>query len=244
MLPVVDHHQFLSYLEREPAVGLSYDMDDWPSQQDLPGVPVYSSGDRATGQSSEPHLLPGQIVLSLAQSECLRKLVSSLGLSPGDFLPTSESSDSLPVPSLICSLCRKTFSSVGARKRHEKDHLALEKRHKCTSCPKQFSLLQNLKKHSKVHGPGFRCDFCQKSYAHKASLKQHVQKTHMGLPQQKLECDFCHRFFKNLKVHYYDCIHHPSKYKGPFQCPVCVPLKKYKYKRDWSAHLKKMHQSQ
>jgi len=58
-----------------------------------------------------------------------------------------------------CKVCGKTFTSVGARNRHEKIHSG-DKKHSCAFCGKSFVQRSNLQAHERIH-TGERPYLCQ-----------------------------------------------------------------------------------
>ena len=76
-------------------------------------------------------------------------------------------------PSVECELCKKTFSC----EKYLEDHI--KKMHN-----------EQRKPIEKTHA----CDFCEKSFARKASLMLHRNNIHLKI---KFDCDQCEKSFSN-----------------------------------------------
>ena len=73
-----------------------------------------------------------------------------------------------------CMYCNKTFSSVGNRQRHEKQHNE-EKKFECSHCTKRFYQKRTMQDHEKTHTgeKPFHCCFCGKGFIQNNNLKVH-----------------------------------------------------------------------
>jgi len=89
-----------------------------------------------------------------------------------------------------CQICKKTISSLGRLKRHQKVH---EVEHKCKYCSKIFRLNCLMLTHIKsVHekATNFKCDVCKVGYCTKAYLTRH-QRIHTKNRPKPFKCDKC-----------------------------------------------------
>ena len=66
---------------------------------------------------------------------------------------------------------------------------------------------------------GIKCDYCDRVFTRKSSLKRHVRNIHEDNEEQKIKCEFCDKSFSPayLKVHI-SCVHEEAK-KGT--CHLC-----------------------
>jgi hypothetical protein len=111
-----------------------------------------------------------------------------------------------------CQICSRRFLTEEKLNEHkEKFHSdGNEKRiHKCDECEASFKSENHLKqhkgfRHGKVDDLKFSCDYCNRKYAFKYVLNQHM-KLHVG--RSSFDCDLCNnevkfRRLNSLKQHF------------------------------------------
>ncbi|XP_037952363.1 zinc finger protein 626 [Teleopsis dalmanni] len=115
----------------------------------------------------------------------------------------------------VCTECSKTFMNQIVLKKHMKLHKSSSV--KCSVCFKIFRNNETLSTHMKLHSDtfSFQCHICQKKYAIKSSLQQHMLK-HL---EKKYVCHCGKRFQRTstLKTHKK---RHLSK--ETFFCKICL----------------------
>lgn len=92
---------------------------------------------------------------------------------------------------IICEICKKKFSTIYNKKRHEDmfhSTMALSNlplTNKCSMCSKVFNSIYNKKRHEATHKPldqrlKFKCHYpgCNKEYTTISILKIHMKKVH------------------------------------------------------------------
>ena len=87
----------------------------------------------------------------------------------------------------VCDVCRKTFSTQKAQKRHRESTHCQSAGFACRLCGQHFYRKDNLRKHhTRKHAneefetpAGHTCSICQKSFHYRDHLRQHL-KTHQS----------------------------------------------------------------
>ncbi|CAH0598675.1 unnamed protein product [Chrysodeixis includens] len=126
---------------------------------------------------------------------------------------------------VVCSECGKTFHNRHTLKMHEKGHhLSLV----CQHCGRVYKNKSTFKKHVDLNICGqkaranpsegkFTCDYCNKKYTQKISLRVHIQYEHGNYKAHI--CKFCNKKFwaqSRLKAH---LVKHTREKK--FTCSTC-----------------------
>ena len=109
---------------------------------------------------------------------------------------------------------------------HEKDHIMEwtmqdgipEKSHICSECNKAYATKAILKNHMKIHSSErpFICNICPKSFKHRGTLQSH-KRIHTG--EKPFVCRFCNKgciTSSNLRVH-----ERTHTNEEPYECPFC-----------------------
>ncbi|KAF5269473.1 hypothetical protein FQA39_LY08662 [Lamprigera yunnana] len=134
-----------------------------------------------------------------------------------------------PQGDIKCS-CKEYDSNIlpkGGLKENVKIHTD---EYKCKRCNYKTPLIQNLKKHMKIHtGYKYKCSECDYKTVRKDTLKRHM-KIHTGYKYKCSECDYKTVRKDNLKAHLK--IHTGDEYK----CKECDY--KTQWKQSLKAHLK------
>ncbi|XP_045190348.2 zinc finger protein 423-like isoform X1 [Mercenaria mercenaria] len=145
-------------------------------------------------------------------------------------------------PAIKCTFCHKTFTSLSARKRHERTVHAMERNFKCDHCEERFAYKWLMEAHAaKKHGIGklFTCA-CGQTFNRQSNLTQHANicKAVQG-PGNETVCKVCTKRFKCKK--YLD-VHMKFQHDIttlPSVCNICGES----FTRPWSLtrHLKRRH---
>lgn len=138
--------------------------------------------------------------------------------------------------SFQCETCKKVFSSQQKLKSHVDTVHKMIKRFKCTKCPERFTDYFRRYQHLvKIHGQAeleYKCNLCDKVYARRFMLSQHMKRDH--LEERSVQCEICFsKFFarKELKMHMVK--HNGAK---TFECTVCK--KAYSRKKTLTEHMR------
>ena len=107
---------------------------------------------------------------------------------------------------LACGKCDKRFFNKQSLRTHERQHTttSVEERKTlpCPSCPLMFTLPINLKRHIKRVHEGIKnhqCDVCEKKFASKNEVKEHMT-MHTG--EKAYKCEECGKAFSQLSSLY------------------------------------------
>lgn len=136
----------------------------------------------------------------------------------------------------ICEECGDKFQSLSKLKCHEnkhKNHLPF----KCTKCDKGFALKCNLTNHLKfTHSDkkNFKCDKCDRRFCRPNSLKQHLL-SHSKL--RPFKCSLCSKSFVEHRMFLRHMKIHTDEKE--YDCPMCIT--KCGRKDNFMRHLKNLH---
>jgi len=119
-----------------------------------------------------------------------------------------------------CDKCNKYYPAKYLATRHALVHQE-GKNYKCEVCEKSFKTPENLKVHSRIHGPEDQkythcCELCGRKFTQKANLEAHMR-VHTGL--RPFSCDFCEKSFSqkgNLDEH-----RRTHTGEKPYVCDIC-----------------------
>ncbi|XP_041449879.1 zinc finger protein 525-like [Drosophila obscura] len=131
-----------------------------------------------------------------------------------------------------CSLCPKSYAHKSNLTRHKQLHTE-DRPFKCSDCLKSFKLKYHLQGHIRTHTSdrSFQCCHCSKSFKQKKALQQH-NRTHTGQP---FKCSHCPMSFK---TRYYLKKHLQER---TYKCSYCIKSfsDKSKYRRHNRYHTAK-----
>lgn len=127
---------------------------------------------------------------------------------------------------IVCSECGKTFHNKHTLKMHELGHLHLSL--VCQDCGRVYKNKTTFKKHIDLNVCGketranpaeatFTCDYCNKKYTQKVSLRVHIQHEHGNYKSHV--CEWCGKKFwaqSRLKAH---SVKHTKERNFP--CAIC-----------------------
>ena len=141
---------------------------------------------------------------------------------------------------VACNYCDKSF----VRKAHMKQHVKIvhmKAKVKCDICSKLFSTLQYLKIHTKTCQNGVtrvKCTNCEKSFTSELHMRRHVKTIHTNnrikKTLEKIECDFCNRFYPSLYLAKHKHMVHFKVRNN--KCNICNV--EFTMKSDLKRHLK------
>lgn len=116
-------------------------------------------------------------------------------------------------PPQRCLLCRKLFpNSERLSEHHRKWH------HACSVCAALFTSVLRLREHEFTeHGRRpHACDFCPKSFIHRAHRDRHVMSCHSG--EKNWRCDICGRGYATASILN---SHKKTHFSKTYTCDVC-----------------------
>ena len=126
-----------------------------------------------------------------------------------------------PIPKNYCSLCKKSFSTMGNLRNHIMTIHENQKPFKCPfpNCNKEYSIKSRLQVHYRTHtgSKPFICNFCGKAFNEKGNLKTH-ERFHSEL--RPFKCDKCSKTYKT-NGHLKDHIEIQHLKIRKFQCKYC-----------------------
>uniref|UniRef100_A0A2A4J9H2 C2H2-type domain-containing protein n=2 Tax=Heliothis virescens TaxID=7102 RepID=A0A2A4J9H2_HELVI len=129
----------------------------------------------------------------------------------------------LSLANFECDYCKKTFNKKGSIRLHMYAHLGI-KQFRCPHCRRGFKRRINLHKHidnnhkSLAEDPEiFICNYCDKPFLDKETLKEHLA-TH-GESENPFKCIYCNKVFSYHTL----LIHHEKKHmvRGRHECTLC-----------------------
>lgn len=97
----------------------------------------------------------------------------------------------------------------------------------CDLCPSVFRSAWALKVHQLNHAPAaerhFACDMCDKRFAAKSVLYQHIQMSHKPQKERPFGCKVCDKRFLAVRAlnRHVDAVHRPAG-MPPVVCDICA----------------------
>ncbi|XP_066444635.1 zinc finger protein 11-like isoform X2 [Eleutherodactylus coqui] len=131
--------------------------------------------------------------------------------------PASSVAPTKTRPSHECSVCRETYESAGALRRHMRSH-GEEERYMCCQCGLTFTSNVSLVRHQRTHSAerSFPCTQCHKSFKTQAVLLRH-QRAHSE--EKAYQCDVCTKGFSQKSSLILHLKSHSREH--PYTCSVC-----------------------
>ena len=143
----------------------------------------------------------------------------------------------------VCPVCGEAFDSFTKRNNH---HSSVHGSFSCTKCRKPFQSEVRLNIHIKqcTFGEVLQCHLCQKTFANKRNLRDHISVIHGHVTKlssgSKFECQHCGKIFHkkfNLTSH---LLRHSSV--SSFLCDVPNCGKSFKRERTLMKHYQVFHE--
>jgi len=134
----------------------------------------------------------------------------------------------------LCHICDYATNKKYNLTSHLYVH-AIGDRFKCDECDKDFASKNHLQQHIKTHSSyAHKCNQCGKMYNTVKNMKEHIKVMHS---EKRLECDECEKLFSTIsKLNYHKKGVHVLK---SFKCDQC----KYRCKTNWDLkkHINQVH---
>ena len=139
---------------------------------------IFQSRRRSRVKPSAVSSLPPEAVISLSYTcgICGQQCSNQTGLQNHIYRSHKKADSKM----FKCDQCDRSYMSQSKLKRHQReDHMGLF-RHICLICKKGFSNRGGLQGHLVTHGAQaeFQCEVCQRLFAYKQGMKQHMAKEH------------------------------------------------------------------
>lgn len=171
-----------------------------------------------------------------------------------------------------CSVCNQVFNNKRALEDHvdyEHETVGLSpKKYRCSKCPSSFKYQKNIQKHSNSKHPvlksenflkpvsdssieergNFLCNYCDRSYSHQATLKEHIDLNHRSRRQQRLwkceNCDISYNIRRNLDRHRRNKCNKRffKETQNHLSCNFCKQV--FHHKRTLDCHVDYVHESE
>ena len=148
-----------------------------------------------------------------------------------------------------CEFCNKKFKDKRYLGQHvRKLHEGKIVKHICHICEKVFHANTSQLKthifvaHEKTKPQPHKCDFCDKTFLHKISLKRHTSSNHHGHggKVEKLKCGICEKMYRDEKtLNLHKSTVHEGK-KSEYACDKCD--KKFVSKQYVLQHINAIHE--
>jgi len=147
---------------------------------------------------------------------------------------------------VLCPYCsdlftRKSYISRHIYKKHGDklhQHPEIKIKHSCKLCGEKFISKDDLQDHNAVnHGEEFQCDFCERTFKHKASRRSHIAEHHKN---EKHMCEQCPKIF-NTKVAVQTHLR-KTHAKQPYKFPCTHCSKGAMTEEGLQKHIIKMHE--
>ena len=101
-----------------------------------------------------------------------------------------------------CEFCGENFTRLGDLVKHcSRYHLDEEKRFKCPQCHHSYYVEQSLKSHMRIHTSKHRCLPCDKAFASRPKLLNHLAQHNVVKPYKCPECPKAYNQKRHLKQH-------------------------------------------
>ncbi|XP_072948458.1 uncharacterized protein [Epargyreus clarus] len=143
-----------------------------------------------------------------------------------------------PRLSYSCNICSERFDERNQLHSHMRTHVG-SKEFRCHVCARNFYSNYSLRRHIDWHKgiKRFSCEICNKKFAQKSELLRHNRRIHdpNNIIREKVKCDVCNLYFKNLPNHM------KSHNERPFACKVCK--KCYPDRSTLNRHMKYVHKN-